>query len=521
MADAVANLSPAARHDGDLLRRFARDRDEAAFAEVVQRHAGLVHAAARRQANDVGRAEDVAQAAFIVLAKKAGRLTRHATVGPWLLKTVRYAAANANRIDRRRRRHESAAAGEPAMRSDHAAGPDPAEVLAWREIRPILDDCVLKLSRDDQTAVVLRHFEGRGIDEVAAALGVSRDAAKQRVSRATGRLRDLLDRRGVSLATTTLAGLLAAHAAGRVPAHLVHAATRAALLPASGAASFLIAKGAMTSMHATHLKLAAALVGAGLLGSAAVVTYGQEGDGSAKPAATASAQPADEAATAAPPTTQALADRDARRRQADALKDAIDAYAEANLRLPTSLDDVAAYWSAEGERQVKRIGGEYISSDVEAPRFEPGRFLYREVEFARHLNAGDVVKVSIRDFPLPGQMSSEEYRLSNAGTISLPDVGPVKVAGATPDAAAQRLSDALVEAGIVQKGFKPASLLLLIPADADEQGKGPDLTPVVLLEREPDAAGGRFAVTAAGNIRYVVDARTLEELDAEFAAQEE
>ncbi len=504
VAHAVAESSTLARHDGDLLRRFARDGDDLAFAAVVQRHAGLVLAAARRRTDDGHRAEDVAQAAFIVLAKKARRLTRHATVGPWLLKTVQLAANNANKVDRRRRRHEQRAAQETSTRStmhtDHAAGPDPAEVLAWREVRPILDDCVLRLSRDDQVAVTLRHFEGRGIDEVAAALNVSRDAAKQRVSRATGRLRDLLDRRGVSLATTTLAGLLAARAAGHAPAHLISAATRAALSPAAGSASFLIAKGAMTAMTTTQLKLAATLAAAGLLTTAGVATYAGQGGEAQKDGVAAA--PAD----VRPPTTQQRDARDERQRQATLMKASVDRYISENLRPPRQLSDVAPYWQP----------------DADEPAFEPNVYLYREVPVGTYLSAGDLVQVFIGDFPLPSSTFSQPFSVGVKGTLDLPDLGPVDIGGKTTTAAATKIASAYEAAGVFDEGMARIGVTLMQRGPVGGGAMGgvvPDLTPVVLLERDADADGGRFAVTMLGTIRYVVDPRTLEELDREFVPE--
>src|SRR5687767_8455994 len=95
--------------DFELLKRYARARDAAAFAEVVRRHVNLVYSAAVRRVADRHLAEDVTQAVFVILEKKANSVGSSAPLSAWLLRTVRYAAANALKIEARRRKHEQAA----------------------------------------------------------------------------------------------------------------------------------------------------------------------------------------------------------------------------------------------------------------------------------------------------------------------------------------------------------------------------------------------------------------------------
>jgi RNA polymerase sigma factor (sigma-70 family) len=173
-----------------------------AFADLIRRHAGSVHRAARRWLGGDGRAAgEVARAVFVTLAIKAGGLARHEVVAGWLHTSVRYAALRRRRSEARRRNLESEiwAAEETA----HAAPP----AIAWERLRPLLDEILLSLTADDREAIRLRFFAEWTYPELAARLGLTENTARMRVSRALDRLQALLARRGII--SITSAGALA------------------------------------------------------------------------------------------------------------------------------------------------------------------------------------------------------------------------------------------------------------------------------------------------------------------------
>jgi RNA polymerase sigma factor (sigma-70 family) len=186
--------------DAELLRRYAQEGSEAAFAELVQRHINLVYASAlRRVRGDTHLAEDVTQNVFTALADAAPRLIHHPVLAGWLHKTTRFAAAQIVRTERRRlaREQEANIMNEPTM-------PETGDPTDWERLRPLLDEVLDELDPSDRDAVLLRFFEGRSFAEVGERLQLTDNTARMRVERALDKMNALLARRGV---TSTVAAL--------------------------------------------------------------------------------------------------------------------------------------------------------------------------------------------------------------------------------------------------------------------------------------------------------------------------
>lgn len=210
--------------DAELLRRYADDRSEAAFAQLVERHFGLVYAAALRQlGGSAHRAQDVAQTVFIDLARKARPLARRTELGGWLYTSTHFAAAKLKRGEQRRQLREQEAHMMHTTSSGSSSGVD------WDRLRPVLDDAMHGLGENDREAILMRFFQSRRFADVGRQFGLSEDGARMRVERALDRLRALLEQRGITSTTAALTVALASPAITAAPAGLAATVATAAV----------------------------------------------------------------------------------------------------------------------------------------------------------------------------------------------------------------------------------------------------------------------------------------------------
>jgi RNA polymerase sigma factor (sigma-70 family) len=239
--------------DRQLLERFARQHDEAAFAQVVRRHGPMVLGVCRRLLGRQHDAEDVFQAAFLVLARKAATVRWQDSAGGWLFQVAHHLALKM-KADTKRRRTEAL----PDM-----AGPDPGTDRHDTELHSILDEELGRLPEKYRLALLLCCYEGKTRAEAARQLGWKEGAVKIRLERGRALLRSRLTRRGLALTGAAVASMLAESAAKAMPAKLLHATVAAAKMfaigkiPAAAAAqsAAALAEGALKTMMMIRLKL--------------------------------------------------------------------------------------------------------------------------------------------------------------------------------------------------------------------------------------------------------------------------
>src|SRR5262245_52334730 len=184
----VAEARQPAATDRELLHRFARENDQAAFAVLVTRHTGMVLGVCRRALPTVQDAEDACQATFLVLANKAKGGRWDESVANWLYATARKVAHNARVAAQRRAKREARAAGPEAA--------EPVDRMTGRELLAALDAALDGLPPRYREPLVLCYLEGLTRDEAATRLGVPLATVHTRIDRGRRRLHAALTKAG-------------------------------------------------------------------------------------------------------------------------------------------------------------------------------------------------------------------------------------------------------------------------------------------------------------------------------------
>jgi RNA polymerase sigma factor (sigma-70 family) len=284
--------------DHQLVQRFVACRDETAFAALVDRHAAMVLGVCRSILHNRHDAEDIFQAAFLVLARKAASIRRGASVGSWLYAVASRLAQKARVRAGKRRVHELQAPSLP--------GPALMDELTWGELRGILHEEVSRLPEKYRAAVVLCYWEGMTHEQAAKQLGCAKCTIKDRLERAREMLRTRLARRGLALSAAWFAVSLSGGTSSvAAPAALVQATVRGAMLfsmgqPVAGLVSAQAAGFARRTLQGMFLgKLQCALaltLMIGVLSGGAVLALLQKPVAPEAPAASTSPTPKKEPA---------------------------------------------------------------------------------------------------------------------------------------------------------------------------------------------------------------------------------
>src|SRR5262245_61958593 len=265
--------------DLDLLQRFVKDHDEAAFAVLIRRYGRTVFSVCRCVLPCESDAEDAFQATFLVLARRAESIRKGQSLGSWLYGVAHKTALKARANAATRRSHEAKALV--------LAASSPVDDLTWREVQAVLHDELNRLPEPLRAPLILCYLESRTLDEAARALGCGKGALRGKLERARQLLQSRLARRGIG--PMAFVGVLAVTTTASADL-VVSTAQAASSVAAGGAATAVVSAqvAALTegvnAVFASKVKIVAAMLllvgalsaGIWFLGSGGAAIQGQE-----------------------------------------------------------------------------------------------------------------------------------------------------------------------------------------------------------------------------------------------------
>src|SRR6266852_2046381 len=196
--------------DGQLLHRFLSERDEDAFAALMERHGHLVLKVCRQVLHHEQDAEDAFQATFLVLARHAGCIRKTEAVGSWLYRVAYRIATKAGTHMGKQRAHERQVGTRTPT--------EPEAELGWRELQAALSQELNRLPEKYRAPFVLCCLEGKSGSEAAQQLGWKEGTVSARLAQARKRLQQRLSRRGITLAAVLCGIVLSQDATAALPA---------------------------------------------------------------------------------------------------------------------------------------------------------------------------------------------------------------------------------------------------------------------------------------------------------------
>lgn len=233
--------------DRELLNRFVAERDENAFIVLLKRHGPMVlHVCRRIHANEQD-AEDILQATYLLLARKAASIRKQESLASWLYGVAYRLAlgARGQAVRRQTRERRAADMGKTSSISQEA----------WQELQELLHQSLQQLPERYRAPILLCYLEGKTQEEAARQLGCPLGTVRSRLARGRDRLKVLLERQGVRLTATALAAALAeSNASAAVPGALVSATARAAVKYATGTAAAALVSSRTAALLETGLK---------------------------------------------------------------------------------------------------------------------------------------------------------------------------------------------------------------------------------------------------------------------------
>ena len=175
---------------------LARDGDSDAFRALVERHSRAIHRLAYRMTGSAQDAEDVVQETFLKAYRQLSRFESRANFGTWLHRIAVNCSIDLIRSrPHRETSHEDSDLEQfgAAVEGSDTSGASPERLMLSTEVQRRIGDAMSGLSRMERAAFILRHFEGRSIEEISQSLGLKTNATKHSIFRAVRKMRTALE----------------------------------------------------------------------------------------------------------------------------------------------------------------------------------------------------------------------------------------------------------------------------------------------------------------------------------------
>lgn len=174
--------------DNELVGRV-RGGDDDAFRVLVERHTRPLYRAAYRITANAADADDVVQETFLRAYRAIDRYDARASFTTWIHRIA--INCSLDLIDSRKRR-DARNAGEDDLAAIASTSAAPDRIVHGLEMQRAVAQAMERLSGNERTAFVLRHFEGMPLEEIGTVLGTQISATKNTVFRAVKKLREQL-----------------------------------------------------------------------------------------------------------------------------------------------------------------------------------------------------------------------------------------------------------------------------------------------------------------------------------------
>lgn len=171
----------------------ARSGDADAFRLLVERHSQPVFRVAYRMTGNEHDADDVVQETFLRAYRQLDKFEERANFGTWVHRIAVNCALDLLRARGRLDRHYGGDPEDAEMTGAVSTDPQQDRLLISAELRQQVAAAMERLSGNERTAFVLRHFEGMPVEEIGKTLGIQVNAAKHTIFRAVRKLRQHLE----------------------------------------------------------------------------------------------------------------------------------------------------------------------------------------------------------------------------------------------------------------------------------------------------------------------------------------